>query len=117
MTWQPPAARGTAPAVPPGLLAAASVAARLFTGLPDPSSPAVAGAQQSLASAAAAAAARRSLAKAVVAGLMPPLGAWLGAVAGVKAALPETVQTDIRVACRLVSSAVLGTAAAGEPQL
>jgi hypothetical protein len=84
------------------------------------------------ASADARAAAARTLARGVYDALLPPLGAWLGAVVAAKggpaaaattaasaeaASAADTeadVKADVVLACRVVSAALLGVQAAGE---
>lgn len=116
--------------MPPGLREATAFAARLFAALlpaPGASTVAVTGGGTASAaeiSAAAKSAAARSLAKGAYSALLPPLGGWLGGAAAAKgaataanaaaaAAAAEAVEADVRLACRVVSAAVLGSQAAG----
>jgi len=115
--------------MPPGLREATAFAARLFAALlpaPGASTVAVTGcgaASAASKSAAAKSAAARSLAKGVYSALLPSLGGWLGRAAAAKgaataasaaaAAAAEAVEADVRLACRVVSAAVLGSQAAG----
>lgn len=112
-----PAARGIPPPMPQGLHAAASFAARAFaTLLPTPGTSQQAGAAGTTAADRAAtdsrAAAARSLARGVYAALLPPLGAWLGAVAAATGGAAAKAGAAAKRA-----AAESASAAAGSPQL